>query len=309
MNSCIFLWFMQNQIFDIQTFSLHDGPGIRTTVFLKACPLRCQWCSNPEGLELKANLSYQEKKCTHCLICTTKCPTGALSSKNGNLVVQHELCNACGLCIDSCPTQALKLYGYESDAQKIINRVKKDKLYFDNSGGGITLSGGEVMMQPKFTLQLLELAKDAGIHTCIETSGYGKQEDYEKVLPFVDLFLFDYKLTDPEEHKKYSGKSNQLILENLKFLNKKGAKINLRLPLIKGINDNAEHFQAIVDLSNRYENIENVEIMPYHNWGEHKYKEIGLKTPDIKIGSATEKDKEQWETTLLEMGCKKLINR
>jgi len=298
---------MNNQIFDIQTFSLHDGPGIRTTVFLKGCTLRCQWCSNPEGFDSKPTLSYQLKKCTQCLECVEKCPTGALTSQNGKLVVQHKKCNGCGECIESCQTQALKLYGYHADAQEIINLVQKDKSYFDKSGGGITLSGGEVMRQAEFTREILQLAKQAEIHTCIETCGFGKQDDYASILPLVDIFLFDYKLTDPKEHKKYTGQSNKLILENLKFICSSRAKIILRLPVIPKINDNIEHFKAVIALSNKYENIEKVEIMPYHNWGEHKYREIGLSLPEIEAESATDQEIANWESTFIEMGCKKLI--
>ncbi len=298
---------MHNQIFEIQTFSLHDGPGIRTTVFFKGCPLRCKWCSNPEGLEIRPTLSYQIKKCTQCLACSNVCPSGALSAENGKLIVQHDKCTACGLCLEICPTQALKLYGYPAEAEDIIVRVKKDKAYFDKSGGGITLSGGEVMMQPQFTLQLLQLAKQEKIHTCIETCGYGKQEDYKKILPFVDLFLFDYKLSNEAAHVAYTGKSNQKILENLDFICKNGAKVCLRLPIIPEINDNTAHFKAIVEVSQKYEAIKSVELMPYHNWGQHKYEEIGLTTPDIKIESASAELAEGWENQLRKLGCKKLV--
>lgn len=295
---------MRHSIFDIQTFSLHDGPGIRTTVFLKGCPLRCVWCSNPEGLESQPSLSYQLNKCIQCLACVEVCPTEALTSDQGNLVVQHELCNACGACLEVCPTGALKLYGYEISAGDLMDRVKKDRKYFDKSGGGLTLSGGEVMMQLEFALEILKLAKEEKIHTCVETSGFAKQEDFELLLPYVDIFLFDYKISDPENHQKYTGVSNEIILQNLKYLSDSGSQIILRVPVIPGINDREDHFKRISELSHTYSGIRGVELLPYHKWGEHKYKETGRPGPKLDLESVSEERAGEWLNRLRALACK-----
>jgi len=295
-------------IFDIQPFSLHDGPGIRTTVFLKGCPLRCQWCSNPEGLEALPTLSYQESKCSGCLDCVDSCPTDALTASEGKLVVQHDLCSACGACIKVCPTGALKLYGHQESPADIIDRVKRDKKYFEKSGGGLTLSGGEVMMQTGFALEILKLAKEENIHTCIETSGFASQEEYASILPFVDLVLFDYKHSTPDEHRKYTGVSNEKILGNLQFLSEQGARIVLRLPIIPGINDTEQHFQAVSEISRQYEGIQRVEVLPYHNWGAHKYEEIGWPEPALGTESVAPETARGWVVRLREMACKNVAS-
>ncbi|MFA9389630.1 MAG: glycyl-radical enzyme activating protein [Prolixibacteraceae bacterium] len=218
---------MEGNIFDIQPFALHDGPGIRTTVFLKGCPLRCQWCCNPESFTSKPILSYNLEKCIQCHECVPHCKSDALSiSENGTLQVKHELCTNCGECIKNCPTGALKIYGYTMSSDDILDRIIKDKVYFDKSGGGITLSGGEVMMQTAFSTDLLKKAKEKGLHTCIETSGFAQQSEYKKIAPYVDLFLFDYKITGKNIHKKYTAQDNNKILSNLDFLNSIGAQIH-----------------------------------------------------------------------------------
>lgn len=297
----------QQEIFDIQTFSLHDGPGIRTTVFFKGCPLRCQWCSNPEGLESGPTLSYQIQKCIHCLDCVESCPTGALTSKQGKLVVKNAECNGCGRCVELCPGAALKLYGYQQSPEKLIERIKKDRKYFEKSGGGLTLSGGEVMMQAGYALDILRLAKEEHIHTCIETCGYASQDKFAAILPFVDLFLFDYKFSDSGQHKKYTGVSNEKILYNLKFLNQEGAQIVLRVPIIPGVNDNELHFLKIAEISNELQGIQRVELLPYHNWGEHKYEETGWPNPGLESKSVSPEMAHEWLGKLKEMGCKNVV--
>lgn len=290
-------------VFDIQPFSLHDGPGIRTTVFLKGCPLSCAWCSNPEGISTKPELSFQKNTCTDCLDCTTVCKVGALIPVDGKLAVKHDKCTTCGDCLSVCPTNALKIVGYQMSAEEIIAKILKDKLYFENSGGGLTLSGGEVTMQSKNVKGLLKLAKKEGIHTCIETCGYVREKGLSELLPYVDLVLFDYKITASDEHEYYTGKSNEIILENLQFLNDQGKKIVLRTPIIPGINDSDQHFAAIAALCKRFKQIERVEMMPYHNWGVHKYEEIGRMPPELDIETPDSEVIDAYLMRLRELGC------
>jgi len=300
---------MEGILFDIEPFALHDGPGIRTTIFLKGCPLSCLWCSNPESFLKRSNLSYNRERCIACFSCVKVCETGSLSTLSSVLEVQHDLCNACGKCIDECPEDALKLYGYRESARNIVKRVIKDKAYFDNSGGGMTLSGGEPLMQPDFTMEILKEAKKAGLHTCIETCGFAAEAEYEKILPLVDIFLFDYKAGGSEKHMLLTKQSNKLILENLKFLNASKATIVLRCPIVPGMNDTTAHFKDITRLSHDLDQIREVELMPYHNYGEHKYEQIGLPEPRLGIPAATEEQEDQWYAVLAKLGCKKLKKR
>ncbi|MFA9392120.1 MAG: glycyl-radical enzyme activating protein [Prolixibacteraceae bacterium] len=266
---------MKGIIFDIQRFSLHDGPGIRTTVFLKGCPFECVWCSNPESIHPKPQLAYDFNKCSQCLDCIEVCPTGALSNSDGQLHVDFDLCNTCGKCVRKCSFSALKIYGEQMSSDEIIQEVLKDESYFKNSGGGITLSGGDPLFQFNFTFELLTKAKENGLNTCLETEGFAPPEQFRKILPLVDLFYFDYKLTDEELHLKYTGKSNGKVLNALQFLCENKANVVLRCIVVPGINDTEEHFQAIAQLSHRYEAIQGIQIMPFHSFGSGKYQQTG----------------------------------
>ena len=272
---------MTGTIFDIQRFALHDGPGIRTTVFLKGCPLSCTWCCNPESQQPQPQLGYDADKCTNCLKCVSVCPTGALTERDKTLEVAFDLCNACGNCVEECPESAMKIFGYQADSQYIMDQVAKDKEYFDNSGGGLTISGGDPLFQPEFTLDLLKKAKALNINTCVETSAFTGREVLEALLPWVDYFYIDYKITGEERHKQFTGVSSNQVLENIYFLSLHNACIVLRCAIIPGINDNDDHFKAIAGLSHKYEAIRQVHILPYHRYGESKYKHLGMKVADL----------------------------
>lgn len=312
---------MKGQVFDIQRFSLHDGPGIRTTVFLKGCPLRCRWCSNPESWSQKRQISYDPETCIHCLACTEVCPSGALTPASADasevveasgkaparLRVRHQRCEASGACLEVCPTGALKLYGRESSVMEVMEEVLRDSSYYEHSGGGLTLSGGEPLQQADFAEALLQSAKDHGLHTCIETCGHVAPDAFERILPLVDLFLFDYKATGEETHRGLTGQAPERILQNLDLLASKNAPIHLRCPLIPGLNDEKAHLQAIAFLAERYPAIEAVEVMPYHRLGQHKFSRLGLKEPELPDQAASREVVEGWKKQLLELGCKKLI--
>lgn len=266
---------MKGKIFDIQKFCINDGPGIRTTVFLKGCPLKCAWCHNPESQSGNPQLAYDAGKCLGCGRCAAVCPHGCHSFSNSVHSFDRSKCAGCGKCIDtSCP--ALSFYGSVADSDEIIADVLKDKVFYETSGGGITISGGEPLAQPDFCVDLLKKAKEQGLHTCIETSGFASAETIEKTLPFVDIYLFDCKETDPENHKKYIGQDNAVILKNLRMISQSGGKIILRCPIIPGVNDRAEHFSGIAKLAEELDGVSEIQIEPYHNLGKGKYSALGM---------------------------------
>lgn len=263
-------------VFDIQRMSVHDGPGIRTTVFLKGCPLRCLWCHNPESGSKAPELAFHESQCIGCGECLTVCENHR--SEDGKHLIDRENCRACGECAEAC-TGALELLGKEMDVSQVMNKVLRDRAFYASSGGGLTLSGGEPLMQAEFALAILKKAKEEGLHTCLETTGFVKREVLLSVLPYVDLFLYDYKETDSARHKEFTGAGNELILENLFALDEAGASIILRCPMIPGLNDTKEHLFGIAKTANQLKNIQMIHIEPYNSFGEGKSESIGKVYP------------------------------
>jgi len=263
---------MKGVIFDIQHFCTHDGPGIRTVVFFKGCPLRCVWCCNPESQKMAPELMFDEEKCIKCLKCV--CPTGALKHSQ-NITVDRDLCNACGECQERCPTNALKVVGRLMSAEEVIKEVLEDKpFYFDT--GGVTFSGGEPLMQPEFLLELSKLSRLENLNVAVETSGYSKWEKMEKVLEYVDLFLFDIKSCDCERHLSLTGVRNELILENLKKVAKECETV-ARVPVIEGYNfSNEDDALKLAEIC-KNANIERIDLLRYHRLGEKKYRMLGRK--------------------------------
>ena len=262
-------------IFSIHRFALHDGPGIRTSVFLKSCPLDCTWCHNPESVSAKKEIAFFQERCSLCGSCVTVCPDHAHIIRGEKHYLNHTLCDACGKCVEVCPSDALQKTGYTITVDDLMEEVFKDLHYFKASGGGLTLSGGEPLAQPGFTLELLNKAFEMGIHTCLDTCGMAATSVFEKTLPFVSLYLFDYKHSDPVLHKKYTGAENTLILENLDFLMKHKASVHLRCPVIPGVNDTEEHLQAVLGMKKRYPSLLAVTLLPYHNTARSKYHRYG----------------------------------
>lgn len=264
---------MKGLVFDIQRYSIHDGPGIRTVIFLKGCPLRCLWCSNPESQKETIELEFRSRLCEHHALCIPACPEGAIHPDpftDPAAKINYLKCNLCGDCVRVCPTGALHLIGQEFTAQEILQEVLKDTAFYRRSGGGMTLSGGEPFSQPDFSLELLALCYQSGIHTAVETSGQVEWAVMEKSLPVTDLFLYDLKHLDSQVHMEYTAVPNTDILQNLARLAGSGAHIILRVPLVPGFNMQEEHLQAIGNLATSL-GIKELHLMPFHQFGRDKY--------------------------------------
>ena len=254
------------RIINVQHFSVDDGPGIRTTVFLKGCPLRCAWCHNPESQKTCLELSFRSDKCTACGICAAVCHAGVHEFTGGVHTVHRERCDHCGNCAKNCGYDALDVEGKDVSLAALMEQILLDRVFYKRSGG-VTVSGGEPLMQAAFTRQLLADCKAEGLHTCVETCGYGSPEDILAIAEYTDLFLFDYKLTDSALHKRWTGVSNKRILENLDLLCRNGAQIVLRCPMIPEVNLCPEHYEGIAMLAGKYPNILQIDLEPYHPLG------------------------------------------
>lgn len=250
-------------LFDIERNSFVDGPGIRTTVFFKGCNLKCAWCHNPESQSFQPQMMFYRDKCTGCGKCKEVCP------------YHLEKCDLCGKCTFYCPVDARKVCGRKYTADEVLAEVVKDKSFYETSGGGVTFSGGECMLQIDFLLELLKKCKENGIHTAVDTAGHLPFENFEKIVPYTDLFLYDIKCFNTQQHKKYVGVGNELILANLRRLFETGVPIWIRIPIIPGVNDNAEEIKQIKSFLDMCGKPEKIELLPYHAMGENKYYAIG----------------------------------
>ncbi|MBP1761871.1 MAG: glycyl-radical enzyme activator family protein [Firmicutes bacterium] len=277
-------------VFNIQKFSVHDGPGIRTLVFLKGCPLRCQWCSNPESHSLIPEVLYSNTKCittAECGYCQQACKTGAITESEGKIAINRDLCTNCGDCAEACPALALEVCGARMTVDEVLDRVEEDSIFYTRSGGGITLSGGEPLVQADFAAELLKEAKQRGMDTAIETTGFSDWENIAKVLKYVDTLHFDIKCMDSEKHKKHTGVSNEKILDNFKRICAEfpGKTIVVRTPVIPGFNDTEEDILAVVDFLRNITRPVEYELMGYHRFGEGKYAALGKTYPLSGVAS------------------------
>jgi pyruvate formate lyase activating enzyme len=261
-------------VFNIMRFALHDGPGIRTTVFLKGCPLSCWWCHNPESLRPAPEIVYFPERCRLCGDCIPACPAGAIELR-GRTLLRSQACRSCGACVEACLAGARELAGRRMTVSEVLREVERDAVFFDESGGGVTLSGGEPLAQPWFAEPLLAGCRERRIHTTLDTCGFAPRSDFLRVAARADLVLFDLKLTDPDRHLKYTGVSNQVILENLEALSRTGRALVVRVPVIPGVNDDDEEVERLAGLlSDR--GIRRVDLLPYHRIGADKYRRFGL---------------------------------
>ena len=257
-------------VFNIQKFSVHDGPGIRTVVFLKGCPLQCRWCANPESQLPGVQLLWDQKKCLSCLGCVSVCPTQAVSFTDGRIRINHKACTGCKICSDSCPGRALTPEGETKTVAEVIKTVLQDEVFYEESGGGITLSGGEMLSQPAFSANLLLAAKEEGLHTCCETTGFARPEIFAEVTQNADLLLFDMKHWDSLKHKEGTGVTNELPLLNMRQALEAGKEILPRIPVIPGFNDSKEDAVQFSRLLKEL-GIPRCQLLPFHQFGENKY--------------------------------------
>ena len=260
-------------IFNIQKFSIHDGPGIRTTVFMKGCPLECKWCSNPESISPSPEIMVHDIRCIRCGQCMEVCPEDAIISIEGNERINPDRCTHCMACVQVCYSKALERTGRNMGIDEVLEEVGKDSLFYQNSGGGVTLSGGEPLFQWKFTRNLLRRCEEQGFHTCLDTTGFVPWKVMKEVLPHVDLVLYDIKHMDDRCHVEATGGSNKQILENVE----RTASIVrtwIRLPVVQGFNDSPENLEGVASLAARL-SVEKVSLLPYHEWGKSKYEKLG----------------------------------
>ena len=271
-------------IFNKQKYNMYDGPGVRTLVFFKGCPLRCKWCSNPEGLERKYQIMFKPTTCVSCGSCVPVCPQKIHSiSSSGEHIIDRSIdCIGCGQCVEACVPDALKVAGEQVPISELLEYVEQDRAFYDQSGGGVTLGGGEVTSQPEAAINLLQACKQEGIHTAIETCGYTKKETILRFAEYVDLFLFDLKHIDPYRHFELTGVRNEMILENLEELIMKRNHVKVRMPMLKGINDSEAEIRGVIEFLKpfrEFKNFEGIDLLPYHKLGVNKYVQLGMDYP------------------------------
>ena len=266
----------QGLIFDIKRYAINDGPGIRLTIFFKGCNLNCAWCHNPEGISPEIEKMYTGSRCIACGTCLSVCPEDALTLTGSGMVTDQDRCTVCGKCAEVCPSKAFEMSGEYMTVNQLMEIIEKERIFFEQSGGGVTISGGEPLLQPAFLVELLQACGSRGIHRAVDTAGNIRTSVLLEVARHTDLFLFDLKVMDPATHEKWTGVSNQLIIENLRTLSEAGAEIIIRIPVIGDVNDHKENFAAAADFLHSLPNpVKEVHLLPYHAIAQHKFAKLG----------------------------------
>jgi len=286
-------------VFDVQRYSLHDGPGIRTTVFLKGCPLRCTWCHNPESLDALPELRVFGSRCIRCDACRDACPIH--EARPGELP-DPRVCLACGTCAGVCPTRGRELIGRETTVPALLETLDADRLFYDESGGGVTFSGGEPLRQWRFLLDALEAVRARGYHAAVDTSGYATERVIRAVAERADLFLYDLKVLNPERHLRFTGVPLAPIIRNLRALDDAGSQVWIRIPLVPGYNDDAANLEAVGRLVGGLRGTRRIHVLPYHRLASAKYERMGLADPMAEIASPSEADVDRAVTVLRSFG-------
>jgi len=292
-------------IFDVKKYAVHDGPGIRLTVFFKGCPLHCRWCHNPEGIQPHPELTFQTSRCLeNCTDCITVCPHQALTRTPSAISIERTRCRLSGKCVEACPTEALRIIGRRVNVKEVMDIIEKDRIFFDNSGGGVTFSGGEPLLQFEFLQALLLECRNQGLHTIVDTCGYAPFEQIAKILDKVDIFYYDLKIIDENKHLALTGVSNRIILENLQKLSAAKKKIQIRIPVIPGINDDQENIAKTAEFLKPIPGITGISLLPYHRIGRGKYQNLDLPADEPEIQTPAEATIERISTQLQKQGFK-----
>jgi pyruvate formate lyase activating enzyme len=282
---------MVQLIFDIKRYAISDGPGIRIAIYFKGCPLRCAWCHNPESQSPKVQKLYTANKCIGAQDCIEVCPEDALTLTPDGIVTDSDKCTLCGLCADACPTKAIEMSGKLYNPVELMEIIERERIHIEQSGGGVTFSGGEPLMYPEFLIQMLKICGEHGLHRAVDTCGYASKETLLKVAEHTDLFLYDLKLMDPVQHKKWTGRNNHLILDNLKTLAEIGANINIRVPFIKNVNTGLEEVSKMAEfIASLPGHKPLVNILPYHNIATGKYKKLEMEYNEEEMDEPSEEE-------------------
>lgn len=293
-------------ISNIQKFSIHDGDGIRTTVFFKGCPLKCEWCHNPETQRFEREMQVDREKCTGCGTCQAVCPAGAVHMEDGQPVLDAAACTLCGKCVNFCPAGLREIVGQEYPVRELVRELMKDQMFYEESGGGVTFSGGEVMaMDMDFVLAVARELKKQGVTLTIDTCGYVPYERFQMLLPYVDTFLYDVKVMDPELHKKYIGTDNSLILDNLVRLARDGARIYIRIPTVKEVNGNEQNMRETIAFLQEYDiHPAQVNLLPYHDTGSGKYRKLDMEYKGTDLHAPEREEMEALAALFVDAGFK-----
>ena len=293
-------------ITNIQKFSIHDGDGIRTTVFFKGCPLKCEWCHNPETQKFEKEMQVDREKCTGCGACAAVCPNGAIHMEEGRPILDAEACVFCGKCTRFCPTGAREVIGQEYTVKELVKELMKDQMFYEESGGGVTLSGGEVMsMDMDYLLAVAKELKRQDVTLTIDTCGLVPYDKFQELLPYVNTFLYDVKVMDPELHKKYMGTDNALILENLVRLAKDGARIYIRIPTVKEVNGNEENMKETIAFLQEHDiHPAQINLLPYHDTGSGKYRKLDMEYKGTDLHAPDKEEMEALAALFINAGYK-----